>query len=88
MRNSADITPVVPTTNVVGAAPVGAKVTVPPVNAVLLSAVYCTSMPTSRLLVGFHKVRDPICQAAQSAHPGPNLLGAQTSVSTAELSAR
>ena len=88
MRNSAETTPVVPTRKVVGAAPVGAKVTVPPSNAVLLSTVYWTSTPTSRLLTGFHNVRDPICQAAQSAQPGPNLFGAQTSASTAELSAR
>ena len=79
MRTSAEITPVVPTLKVVGAAPVGAKVTVPPSNAVLASAVYCRSTPTSRLLTGFHNVRDPICQAAQSAQPGRNPFGAQTS---------
>ena len=65
MRTSAEITPVVPTLKVVGAAPVGAKVTVPPSNAVLASAAYV-------------EAPDRIPQCARSDLPGRPIGAAGT----------
>src|SRR6186713_1224957 len=56
----------------------------PPANAVSILE-YMTSRPISRFVTGFQIVREPTCQAFQSAQPGPKPRGPQISVSTAEL---
>ena len=50
----------------------------PPANAVSI-LVYMTSRPISRFVTGFQIVREPTCQAFQSAQPGPKPRGAQIS---------
>src|SRR5258708_34384394 len=70
-RTIADTTLVDAIANVWAAAPAGVKVVAPPLKAERARSVYCSSRPTSRFLTGFHTVREPICQAAQSAQPRP-----------------
>ena len=58
----------------------------PPWNAVS-TFVYITSRPISRFVTGFQIVREPTCQACQSAQPAPKPRGAQIRVSTEVLDA-
>ena len=60
------------------------QLALPPANAVSILE-YMTSRPISRFVTGFQIVREPTCQAFQSAQPGPKPRGAQISVSTAVL---